>query len=239
FGGRMSDFESIEDDAIYEQLCLERAWDEASKVSALEQCIYLFVEGESEEVAFRILLEEGLGIDFSEYGVVIANYNGIGNLRHVIRIMAQTLSHDRPMIFTYDDDDPSKVPPLNSLPSNIHLFKVPCLPTVTLPSGQQGGSFEESFDCRDFIDACFETTFLKNNPKVLKQDFISVFDSSKPFYAQIVNFLKTQGVATYVLPKPEIAENMAVACEPIPDTYQKLADLIKKIRVQTPVKVKI
>ena len=101
----MSDFERIQYGVIQDQLCEEMRWDAASRESALEQCIYLFVEGESEEGAFRILLEEGLGINFSDYGVVIANYNGIGNLKHVIRIMNQTLSHDCPMIFTFDDDD--------------------------------------------------------------------------------------------------------------------------------------
>ena len=235
----MSDFESIQYDVIQEELAREMQWDEASKESALEQCIYLFVEGESEEVAFRILLEEGLGINFSEHGIVIANYNGIGNLKHVIRIMNQTLSHERPMIFTFDDDDPSKVPSKNTLPSNAHLFKVPCTPTVTLPNGLQGGSFEESFKSCDFIDACFETDFLKANPQVSKQSFISNFDKTKPFYTQIVKFLKELGLSTYTLPKPEIAENMAVSCTPEPDTYIKLADLIKQIRTKYPVKVKI
>jgi len=235
----MSDFESIQYDVMQEQLWQEMEWDEASRESALEQCIYLFVEGESEEIAFRILLEEGLGISFSEYGVVIANYNGIGNLKHLLRIMIQTLSHARPMIFTYDDDDPSKVPEKNTLPSNVYLFKVPCTPTVTLSNGRQGGSFEESFNYCDFINACFETNFLKDNPQISKQSFIDVFKKTKPFYAQIVKFLKSQGASAYVLPKPEIADYMAVSCTPVPDTYTKLADLIKQIRTENPVNVKI
>jgi hypothetical protein len=205
----------------------------------LEQCIYLFVEGESEEIAFTILLEEGLGIKFSETGILIANYNGIGNLKHAIRIMNLTLSHDRPMIFTFDDDNKYLISNLGALPNNIHLFKVPCNPTTFLSNGQKGGSFEESFRPNDFIDACFETTFLKGNPQILKQDFINVFDTKKPFYQQIVKFLKQQGLRDYVLPKPEIAENMAVACNPVPDTYIKLAELIARIRAQNPVKVKI
>jgi hypothetical protein len=235
----MSDKESIEYDVIQDMRAQEQQWEEASKESALEQCIYLFVEGESEEIAFRILLEEGLCINFAELGIVIANYNGIGNLKHAIRIMNLTLSHDRPMIFTFDDDDKSLIAGIGSLPSNIHLFKVPYSPTVTLPNGQKGGSFEESFEPSDFIDACFETTLLKANPQVVKQDFSNVFDSDKPFYPQIVQFLKQQGLQSYLPSKPEIAENMATTCVAEPETYVKLAELIKNIRFQNPVKVKI
>jgi predicted ATP-dependent endonuclease of OLD family len=235
----MSDWESIQNDVVQEQRAQEQHWEDACKESALEQCIYLFVEGESEEVAFRILLEEGLGINFQEFGIVIVNYNGLGNLKHAIRIMNLTLSHERPMIFTFDDDDKSIIKALGVLPKNIHLFKVPSTPIVTFSNGQQGGSFEESFKPSDFINACFETAFLKANPQIAKQDFIDIFDSKKPFYDQIVKFLQQQALQTYILPKPEIAENMAVACSPEPDTYIKLANLIKQIRTQTPVKVKI
>ena len=235
----MSDRESIEYDAFMDIKCELEAFDIAESESALEQCIYLFVEGESEEVAFRILLEEGLGINFEKEGIVIANYNGIGNLGHTIRLMKKTLSHSRPMIFTFDDDDKKLISKIGTIPSNFHLFKVPNQPTVTLPNGDTGGSFEESFAPSDFINACFETAILKSNPQVLKQDFISVFNSRKPFYAQMVNFLKAQGLSIYTLPKPEIAENMAVSCTPEPDTYIKLAELIKQIRFKNPVNVKM
>ena len=94
------------------------AFDIASSKSALEQCIYLFVEGESEERAFWILLEEGLGINFDKDGVVLANYNGIGNLKHTIRLMQKTLSHTRPMIFTFDDDDKKLISNIGPVPSH-------------------------------------------------------------------------------------------------------------------------
>lgn len=235
----MSDKESIDYDMVQEALYEEIHWEEASKKSALEQCIYLFVEGESEETAFRILLEEGLGIKFLEYGIVIANYNGIGNLKHAIRLMNLTLSHERPMIFTFDDDNPSIIKNLGVLPNNIYLFKVPFTPVVTFPNGYQGGSFEESFDSSTFINACFETTLLKNNPQIIKQDFIDAFDSKKPFYSQIIQFLEQKGLKNSVPKKTEIAEEMAVNCTPEPNTYIKLAQLIKEIRSNHPVKVKI
>lgn len=235
----MSDRESIEYDIMQEAISEALWWDEAGKESALEQCIYLFVEGESEETAFRILLEEGLGINFLEYGIIIANYNGIGNLKNVTRLMNLTLSHERPIIFTFDDDDPSLVPNSINLPNNIHLFKIPFQPVVTFSNGYRGGSFEESFEVSTFIDACFETTLLKANPQINKQDFTNIFDSEKPFYPQIVKFLKQKGITNSVPKKIEIAEEMAVTCTPELDTYTKLAQLIKDIRSKYPVRVKM
>jgi hypothetical protein len=235
----MSDRESIVFDTMMDIKCELEAFDIASSESALEQCIYLFVEGESEESAFRILLEEGLGINFDKDGIVIANYNGIGNLRHTIRLMQKTLSHSRPMIFTFDDDDKKLISRIGPVPSNFHLFKVPAQPVVTLTNGDFGGSFEESFKASDFINACFETTLLQNNPNIEKSDFESYFDSGKPFYAQIVRYLQEQGLQSYLPSKIEIAEVMACSCDPEPETYKKLAELIRSIRDQNPVQVKI
>lgn len=235
----MSDRESIEFDILLERKSENEQWTIASKESALEQCIYLFVEGESEEAAFRILLEEGLGIKFDEYGVVIANYNGIGNLKNTIRLMNQTLSHSRPMIFTFDDDDKSLIAKIVDLPCNVHLFKVPSDPVVTLPSGEKGGSFEESFDASDFIDACFETTLLKMNPEISKTEFANLFSVGKSFYPQIVNFLKSKNMPSYLPNKIEIAESMATSCIAEPETYIKLAELIRSLRLNSPINVKI
>jgi len=235
----MSDLESIQFDAEQDLKCQHFQLDQASKESALEQCIYLFVEGESEEFAFRILLEEGLGLNFSELGIVIVNYNGIGNLKHAIRIMNLTLSRSRPMIFTFDDDDKSLIRSLANLPDNMHLFKVPQTSVVTLPNGDIGGSFEESFEPSDFINACFETTLLKANPQVNKQNFITDFDKNKPYYTQIVKFLQQQGLQSFLPSKVEIAEHMATECVAEPQTYVELSELIKNIRQKTPVRVKI
>jgi len=235
----MSDWESIQHDVEQDILAQQQQYEEASKESALEQCIYLYVEGESEEIAFRILLEEGLGINFSELGIIIVNYNGIGNLKHAIRIMSQTLSHDRPMIFTFDDDDKPLIARLGGLANNIHLFKVPYSPTITLPDGQKGGSFEESFEPSDFIDACFETTLLKMNPQVSKAEFTNTFIEDKSFYSQIVKFLQSKGLANDRPNKIEIAESMATCCITEPETYIELAKLIKDIRLNNPVNVKI
>ncbi|MCF2862910.1 TOPRIM nucleotidyl transferase/hydrolase domain-containing protein [Pseudoalteromonas sp. Cnat2-41] len=231
--------DKLEADALLDLRCELEQWDIASKASALEQCMYLFVEGESEELAFRILLEEGLGVNFEELGIVIANYNGIGNLKHTLRLMNLTLSHERPMIVTFDDDNKSLIAGLGQQPDNIHLFKIPYSPVVTLPNGDVGGSFEESFEASDFIDALFETALFKRNPQINKQQFTASFDSKLPFYDQTVKYLRKQNLQNYLPSKVEIAEYLATHCDPEPETYVKLAGLIRRIRSDKPIQVKI
>jgi len=235
----MSDLESIKNDAMIDARAEMEAFNIASEESALEQCIYLFVEGESEEIAFRILLEEGLGIDFEKEGIVIANYNGIGNLGHTIRLMLKTLSHSKPMVFTFDDDDKKLVSKLGGVPQNVYMFKIPYKPVVTFPNGESGGSFEESFLPEDFVNACFETTLLRENSHIEKQNFIKYFDSKKPFYKQIVIYLKERGLTNYLPNKIEIAEELACNVNPVPDTYFRLEKLIREIRKQHPIQIKI
>lgn len=235
----MSDRESIDFDVLMDEMAYQQAYEGAAKEAALEQCIYLFVEGDSEEVAFPILLQERLGVGLNEYGVVVANYNGLGNLKHTVRLMNQTLSHERPMIFTFDDDDRNRVPNTKRAPENSHFFRIPQNPVVKLPNGDVGGSFEESFSQEQFIDACFETSLLKRNPNVEKRDFKAAFQSDRPFYDQIVKFLQSAGVNDFVPSKVEITENLAISYESVPDTYVALAQLIRELRDAEPIKVKM
>ena len=101
-----------------------------------------------------------------------------------------------------------------------------------------GGSFEESFEASDFIEACFETTLLKMNPQISKHEFIKFFDHNKPFHKQIEKFVHLKCIPSKPS-KIEIAEHMTVNCATEPETYVKLAELIKDIRSNNPVKVKI
>ena len=236
----MSDYESILMDAQMDEAMDQIRYGVALDEARLEQCIYLFVEGESEESAFHILLSRALGANlWEEYAVEIANYNGIGNLKHVARLMGRTLSHQRPMIFTFDDDDKNAVPKTDEIPEYGELFKIPSSPVVTLSSGVMGGSFEESFDSQDFIDACFNTTLLKKHPHITQADFLKTFCKNTSFFNQIKKFLVSQNVKPDGLSKLEIAEHMARHCNPIPNTYVMLAALIKEIRVKYPLKVKM
>lgn len=235
----MSDYESIMLDAqmseVIENIYAEKAFERA----AIDQCIYLFVEGESEEIAFFHILQKRLSFDLEKNGIVLANYNGIGNIKHILRLMQQTLSFDRPMIVTFDDDldgkNPKKVPLKNTLANNIHLFPIPQSPAVIFKDGSTGGSFEESFLPNDFISACFNTGLLKSHPRIKEKDFKLVFENSKPFYPQIIKFLKDQNLPTFEPSKTEIAFYMAKNCKEIPDTYIKLKELLESLRKKHPI----
>ena len=227
----MSTRVSIKNESVLANLPFDTLYSESSGKSDLEHCIYLFVEDENEKTAFRILLEEGLGINFKKYGIVLAHYGGIDNLQDTLKSMRQTGKYSRAMIFTYNDDSKGKSAIKNyiNMPGNIHLFKVPYQPVVHLPDGKIGGSFAESFAPKDFINACFNTTLLKSNPDIRKQDFSKVFQHNKPYYTQIVDFLKDKNLSNYLPCKVEIAESMARYCKNEPSTYHELASLIKEI----------
>lgn len=63
--------------------------------AAIEQAIFVFVEGDSEELALPLLFTDIL--DLEAVGARIANYNGHGNLRAALRLLKATLTHDRPI----------------------------------------------------------------------------------------------------------------------------------------------
>lgn len=235
----MSDYDSIMADAIASQMAEDRYYELSFRKAALNQCIYLFVEGESEEIAFYEILNNRLSYDLEKNGILIANYRGIGYLKHTLRLMQDTLSFDRPMVVTFDNDmdgkNPKKVPSQASLERNIHLFPIPESPVVTLNDGTTGGSFEESFTSDDFISACFNTAILKNNQSIRQQDFQAVFDSDKPYHPQMIKFLKGLGLNNYCPSKTEIAFYLARNCQTIPYTYIKLKQLLENLRLQYPI----
>lgn len=157
------------EDIQYEEMLNALVFEKVMQNEAKKQCIYIFVEGESEELAFQHLLE-GCGIDFDKFGIVIANYNGIGNLKHAIRLLHKTLSHDRPIIVTYDDDhEGKKIKKINS--PLITYFKIPFSPVVSYNDGSLGGTFEESFPKDCFIDACFQQNVIASSFLSKRNDF--------------------------------------------------------------------
>jgi hypothetical protein len=205
------------------------------KNEAKKQCIYIFVEGDSEEVAFQPLLEN-CGLNFETDGIVVANYNGIGNLKHALRLLKKTLSHDRPIILTFDDDingkrifnvinDPLIIP-----------FKIPSSPVVTYKNGQIGGSFEECFTPDVFIEASFKPRAIDSKILTKEPDFRKVFNVKRPWISQLADFIGSNGGNSGSINKVEIAQNMVASNSPTPKTFEELAKLINQIRVRNPIK---
>lgn len=223
--------EDIISDEIFDSLCAEQVM----KRAAHAQCIYIFVEGDSEEAVFQMLLED-CGLDFKTHGIVVANYNGIGNLRNSIRLLRKTLSHDRPIIVTYDDDRPGKREAQYIDDKLISVFKIPQFPIVKYPDGSEGGSLEEAFSPELFIESSFKDDVILNANQNMKLDFIAIFDSERPWFSQLATYLSGVGMNAGSINKVRLVEHMAESCNPIPETFKKLAELTLKLREQNPVR---
>lgn len=223
-----------------DQALEELHYEEVMRQATLQQCIYVFVEGQSEEVAIPILCNR-LGMDLEEDGIIVTHYNGINNLPHVLRIMNQTLSYDRPIIVTYDNDLDGqriarKIAPYMNGENKVVSQTIPSSPVVTFNNGHKGGSFEEAFEPTFFIDTCFQNSFMPSNIVSLKQDFINVFDSNKPWISQISEFCKAHQYIDFGKCKVALAEDLAENCIAIPSSFNDLATLINQTRLAHPIK---
>ena len=219
----------------YDEMLSDLHHESVMNNAALEQCIYIFVEGESEEATFQMLLEDS-GLDFQGNGIVIANYNGIGNLKHAVRLLRKTLSHNRPIIVTYDDDLEGKRISKHLGDPLITDFKVPHEPVVTYSDGSVGGSFEEVFSQQCFMDACFDDGVLEPSFSGEQAVFSSGFDKDKPWFSQLAKFVMKNGGNASSINKVRLAEHMAESCDPVPETFIKLAETALELRKDNPVR---
>lgn len=216
-------------ETIHYEIVMEKA--------ALEQCIYIFVEGESEEQTFQDLLEDSAcGLNFKKHGVVIANYNGIGNLQHAVRLLRKTLSHDRPVVVTFDNDMEGKRKIKYLDDSLFTAFEIPQDPVVKYQNGNWGGSFEESFTPECFLSACSRKGVLPPAFSGSISDFSSMFIQTEPWFPQLAKFVNENGYNAGKINKIELAKNMANSCYPIPRTYIELAKIVLQLREKNPIK---
>lgn len=227
-------YDDIARDMALECLHEEAKYERAKK----EQCIFLFVEGNSEEIAFPILLA-GL-IDLTDLGVVIANYNGIGNLNAMLKFLSLTLSHNRPVIVTYDNDMEGIMAIRKYENSQYHsdiikTFSIPQMNIVNYSNGHSGGSFEESFLLTDFFDCSFKQNILPTEIIEKKDTFIKLFNPQKPWMEQLKKFCALNGFKGWNINKPLIAREISMCCKEIPITYILLSILIKEVRTTNPI----
>lgn len=227
-------------------------WDDLARVGALEklhqnavmaratreQCIFLFVEGTSEEVAFPILLANFLHLD--SVGVRVANYNGHGNMKAALRLLNQTLSHSRPVIVTYDNDPVSQASlercrKQGLLTGLTYPFSIPAAAAVVYPCGHRGGGFEESFPVDLFLDVVFREMVLPREVCAQRSSFESTFVNEKPWLPQVQVFAAKFGFNDLNANKRAMAEALAMEVQEVPSTYRLLADLIQTVRDKYPV----
>ncbi|MGE3522314.1 MAG: TOPRIM nucleotidyl transferase/hydrolase domain-containing protein [Candidatus Dadabacteria bacterium] len=235
----MSDIESAYYDTLAEDYFAELAKEELFKESALRQCIYLFVEGKSEERAFPMLLHKA-GLDIEQLGLVIANYHGSGNLLHCMRLMRRTLSHDRPIIITIDNDVNGVSFQNKYRERNVnkdYIFLVPQKPVVTFSNGHMGGSYEEIYPVSFFIDICFTIDIMPENILEKKNAFEKSFDPNKSWFGQIMKFSYKNGFPEFADKKVELAISLADKCREIPTDIKRLAELVSEVREKYPIEL--
>lgn len=222
------------EDIQYEEMWSELHFEAVMKNEVKKQCIYIFVEGDSEEAAFQPLLEDR-GLNFETDGIVLANYHGIGNLKHAIRLLRKTLSHDRPIVVTFDDDiDGKRISNAINDPL-ITTFKIPSSPVVTYKNGEKGGWFEECFTPDCFIESSFKPRAIDSKVVAKGAGFRKVFNPSRPWISQLASFISSSDGNPGSINKVEIAENMVASCSPTPKTFEELAKLVSQIRTKNPI----
>jgi hypothetical protein len=231
---------SITWDDIARDMALEDLHHEAvMKRATREQCIFLFVEGECEANTIPGLLFDD--VEFESLGIQVANYNGRGNLPVMLRFLRQTLSFDRPIILTYDND-PESLKSIetcrkqNLITELVYQFPIPNQPVVMYPSGHSGGSFEESFSIEEFLEAVFHENVMPQQIRSQFREFRGTFDSSRPWFRQVQKFCAHRGFPKIREKKVEVAELLATNINEQPATYVALAKLIREVRAKHPIK---
>ncbi len=213
-------------------------YDAVMKMATKEQSILLLVEGESEVVAISELLYRLF--DYEKIGLRIGNYNGNGNLVSTVRLLKEVISFRFPIIVTYDNDPPSiavveKCKKHGLFGGSTYPFKIPHKPVVTYSDGHSGGAFEESFPPEVFLDAVFSETILPPGILAQKEEFKLVFDKTVPWLHQVRKFTTKFGFKDWSACKPKLAENLATGCSNVPKTFEKLGNLVQKIRLANPI----
>lgn len=237
----MSDFESIVQDAAYEAYISHLMYEKEMEVATLQQRIYLFVEGVCEKETFPELLARAQ-VDVDKLGIFVANFNGIGNLLPALSLLHSTLSYDRPVIVTFDNDEEGRRvnDRLKNVSDKTDLFTVLPIPSVVKPivyqSGHKGGSFEEMFPCDHFVDQIFSSDFM---PEVLvnsKVNFLKEFREDQGWLNQVSKYCVMERAAGLANRKVEIASKLVETYKGIPPDIQKLAELIRETRDKYPVR---
>ena len=237
----MSDFWSIYNDAAYDQYLNELLIEQEYEITKLQQCIYLLVEGVTEEKAYPELLAK-CDLMIEDVGVTISNYGGANNLIHILRLLKKTLSHDRPVIATIDNDYEGsrivkKLTESDFADKLLTLVPIPCsCPKVIYPNGHKGGSFEELFEQNFFVDQVFNTDFMPVEIFRAKEGFLGQFEPEKPWFNQVKRFCAERNYCDFEKHKVDIGIKLSERCKKVPPDIMKLSEIIREVRQKHPVR---
>ncbi len=233
------------EDIAYEQYLIDREEEQIRLQSILRYCVYLFVEGFTEERAFPLLFER-LNFDFREKGIVIANYNGSGNADASIMLLRQTLSNDRPILFTFDNDEAGQkiiASPLiknEQVQGRLWLNPLPdVMRKIEYASGHVGGSFEEMFEQDDFLDCIFTLDGITQEILSLKNELTERFETQKPWRNQVKKFMYEHGIPNFLeseTSKIELGVKLANECKVPPKDIENLVSRLMQIREKYPIR---
>lgn len=200
--------------------------------------MYLFVEGDTEEGVFPIIFER-LNYEYDEDGVIIANCGGNGNFSHCIDLLRKTLSNNRPVLITYDNDtnSDSKIQKLKSSHHDkLYFYSLPFKNNkITFKNGFLGGSFEELFEKEEYIESIFSIKEL-NQYIDCKHELLKTINNKSLWFNQIKGFFHNKLNCDIEGYKKKIGMFIAKNCRKIPQEFSEIIDLIKKIRKEYPVK---
>ncbi|MDA3884849.1 MAG: hypothetical protein PF638_04570 [Candidatus Delongbacteria bacterium] len=205
--------------------------------------IFLFVEGDTEEAVLPDMIHEA-GYDLEENSIEIANYNGVSNLIHSIRLLRKTLNYRSPIIVTIDNDDAgfkeynrliSQTDLLGSL-EPVYFYKLPTSKTKIDYTTHKGGSFEEIFEMDCFLEAILKLegipAELIQDKEIIKKDFVRNIS----WVTQIKKILNSYGYKRDI-DKISLGQWMDCIKISIPQDILDLAELIKEVREKYPVKL--
>ena len=237
----MSDFESAYNDAVWDAYIGELVGDEELRFLTYQQCIYLFVEGDTEEEAYPELLAK-CDLNIDDLGILIANYHGAGDLIHCLRLLQMTLSYDRPVVVTIDNDEEGQrnLNKLKKYDFDMKLITILPMPSIDQPikyaSGHIGGAFEEMFPINHFVDQAFCSEFMPEAIVTKKGKFVGSLQKTSGWFKQLKKFCAQRGYTEIEAHKTRIGVRLAETCKLTPPDISKLADTLHKVRKKYPVR---
>jgi hypothetical protein len=223
-------------DVLYEMAISDLVESAIEEREKLIQCLYLFVEGKSEYIAFPRLLKAA-GFSLEDNAVEIINIGGASNAKHVVKVLRKTISRNRPLVLVLDRDEAGIDATNNPVIRNDELttiVHIPQNPIVKYANGIEGGEFEDAFDVETLVSSCFRALPPDQAEKLNKESILSNLAPDKPRLNQINGEIRKIIAGFYEIDKALLAERLAES-NVIPESIDHLAQVLVSIREEHPI----